>query len=183
MFPPIFSEKNFPEFAGANSGNRIGFLACISNTFHFLLNMNFSHLSRFPYLGVKTMGKRPKITQEDIHKFQKQKEMITGQIGRKLEEQLAAKNVNANMLGKATNMKPETLYKIRDGLQLPSCETIIKVKQMLPDLNLNWWLFDQGEPDLQSVEKLKEENQNLRKEIQKYQGITSEIKSLLDSTS
>lgn len=51
-------------------------------------------------------------------------------------------------------MKPETLYKIRDGLQLPSCETIIKVKQMVSELNLNWWFFDQGEPDLQSSEIL-----------------------------
>ncbi len=124
------------------------------------------------------MGKRSKIDQQQKEQFQGQREAILKHIGGKLEEQFAKNNVNANMVATATQMKPETLYKIRDGLQFPACETIIKIKQIIPELNLNWWLFDQGEPSLQMSDILLEENERLRKQVQAYQQAIQDAKQL-----
>ncbi len=124
------------------------------------------------------MGKRSKIDQHQTELFQQQREAILKQIGGKLEEQFEKKNVNANMVATATRMKPETLYKIRDGLQFPACETIIKIKQIIPELNLNWWLFNQGEPNLQMSNILLQENERLRKQVQAYQQVIQDAQQL-----
>ncbi|MEK6480932.1 hypothetical protein WJR50_25545 [Catalinimonas sp. 4WD22] len=124
---------------------------------------------------------------QDIRQDQKaaeeldaQREKIVRQIGQKLEEQLSTRKLSANRLATITGMKPETLYRIRDGSQLPSCETIIKVKQMIPELDLNWWLFDQGESNLRSTDGLKAENEQLKTEVEKYRKMVRELSQLIE---
>lgn len=144
--------------------------------------MKNRYVIRIPYLVLKKMSQDLHQDQKTAEELDAQREKIVRQIGQKLEEQLSTRNLSANRLATTTGMKPETLYRIRDGSQLPSCDTIIKVKQMIPDLDLNWWLFDQGESNLQSSDALKAENEHLRTEVEKYRKMVIEISRLIEKS-
>ena len=70
--------------------------------------------------------------------YKNQYHEIVQEIGDRLEHMLKHSPLNANRIVQITSMKPETLYKIRAGHQLPSCATVIKVKQAFTEINLNW---------------------------------------------
>ncbi|MDF9801325.1 DNA-binding phage protein [Catalinimonas alkaloidigena] len=144
--------------------------------------MKNRYVIRIPYLVAKKMSQDMHQDQKAAEELDEQRVKIVRKIGQKLEEQLSTRNLSANRIAKTTGMKPETLYRIRDGSQLPSCETIIKVKQMIPNLDLNWWLFDQGDSNLQSSEALKAENEYLKTEIEKYRKMVIEISRLIEKS-
>jgi len=48
-------------------------------------------------------------------------------------------------LGKQLGVSEQTIYKYINGKSLPGIDVILKVKQMIPEINLNWLLVGEGE--------------------------------------
>ena len=102
-------------------------------------------------------------------------------IPQKLDEVISAQNISYNRVAKFIGSRPEVLYRIRDGESLPSCETIINIKNVLPDLNLNWWLCNQGGPSVhRENERLRAEIDHVREELVKMK---QQLSRLIDDTS
>ncbi|MGB3849380.1 MAG: hypothetical protein WA958_05390 [Tunicatimonas sp.] len=102
-------------------------------------------------------------------------------IPQKLDEVISAQNISYNRVAKSIGSRPEVLYRIRDGESLPSCETIINIKNVLPDLNLNWWLCNQGGPSVhRENERLRAEIDRVREELVKMK---QQLSRLIDDTS
>lgn len=108
-----------------------------------------------------TSKKQRKVLSYDPDKVKRQIQLIPG----KLDQFINARHVSYNSIASIVGFRPEILYRVRDGESLPACESIINIKNVLPDLNLNWWLCDQGEASIRENEVIEQENKRLHQEL------------------
>jgi hypothetical protein len=104
-----------------------------------------------------------------------------GQVSDKLFSYMDQKEITAYKLAKEINAFPANFYAVRDKKTLPSAETIIAIKQVLPDLNLNHLFGDDKELETgKEIQRLKDIILDLEKEKKKLKETVSDIMKRLD---
>lgn len=130
------------------------------------------------------MAKTSKIQREPSEPLSYSPDEVQQQIGlipSKLDQVVTRHGLSYNKVAKTIGSRPDVLYRIRDGESLPSCETIINLKNVFPELDLNWWLCDEGGPmAAQEIERLKAIIKQLRGELIEMQ---QHLTQLIDNTS
>ena len=106
------------------------------------------------------------------------------QIPKKLDQIITTQNLSYNRLAGIAGFRPDILYRIRDGEALPSCETLVNIKNVLPDLSLDWWLCDQGEPASRDKLLLEQENKHLKSKLsqmqEKLKAVQQQLSDIID---
>ncbi len=70
------------------------------------------------------------------------------QFHHRLDYLMKERDITGRMLVKQTGKNPATISNYRTGVTIPSIQFLQQLKLFIPDMNVNWLLFNEGEPFL-----------------------------------
>lgn len=96
-------------------------------------------------------------------------------IGGRLEKVAAKNGYNLATLAKKAGINHQAIYNISKSAAVPGASTLIKLKALIPELDLNWLLSGED-----VGKKMEEEIQGMKATIKEQESIIAQLRSKLN---